>query len=60
MKHIIRKVSTRFSILGELFSFFWANKLWWLIPMLLVIVLVGVLIIFANASPLAPFIYPLF
>ena len=47
-------------IVGELFAFLWKRKLWWLIPMLLVIVLFGLLLVFAQASPVAPFIYTLF
>ena len=47
-------------IVGELFSFLWKRKLWWLMPMLVVIVLFALLLVFAQASPVAPFIYTLF
>ncbi|MBI2060291.1 MAG: hypothetical protein HYT87_11020 [Nitrospirae bacterium] len=50
----------RFSIIGELFTFFWENKLWWMIPMVSVILLFGILMIFAQSSAVAPFIYTLF
>lgn len=50
----------RFSIIGELFAFFWENKLWWMIPMVSVILLFGILMIFAQSSAVAPFIYTLF
>jgi len=50
----------RMGIVGELFSFLWQRKLWWLIPMMVVIVLVAALLIFAQGSALAPFIYTLF
>jgi hypothetical protein len=53
-------VSARMGIVGELFSFLWQRKLWWLIPMIVVIVLFGVLLIFAQGSAVAPFIYTLF
>ena len=53
-------VATRLGIVGELLSFLWQRKLWWLIPMVLVIVLFGVLLIFAQGSAVAPFIYTLF
>lgn len=52
--------STRVGIVGELFSFMWKRKLWWLTPMIVVIVLVALLLIFAQGSPVAPFIYTLF
>jgi hypothetical protein len=51
---------TRMGIVGELLSFLWKRKLWWLLPMLLAIVLLGLLLVFAQASPIAPFIYTLF
>ena len=53
-------LSTRVGIVGELFSFLWKRKLWWLMPMLVVIVLFAVLLIFAQGSAVAPFIYTLF
>ena len=48
------------SIAGELFSFFWSNKRWWLIPMLSILFLFCVLIILAQSSAIAPFVYALF
>ncbi len=50
----------RFGILGELLFFLWQRKLWWLIPMVVILVLFGLLFIFAGSSALAPFIYSLF
>ena len=52
-------LQSRASILGELLQFFWERKWWWLTPMLLLLLLVGGLIIFAQSSAIAPFIYPL-
>jgi hypothetical protein len=48
------------SIIGELLGFLWERKLWWMIPMVLVFLAFGLLLIFAQGSPLAPFIYTLF
>jgi len=50
------KVSTA----HELISFFWQSKTWWLTPIVLVIVVVGVILVLAESSALAPFIYALF
>jgi hypothetical protein len=36
------------------------RKKWWLLPIILVMVLVGLLLIFAQGSALAPFIYTIF
>ena len=48
------------SIIGELFGFLWKQKLWWLIPALTVLLVFGLLLLFAQSTPLAPFIYTLF
>jgi hypothetical protein len=56
MKNLLMK----FSIAGELLSFLWAAKLWWMIPMVLTLLLLGGLMIFAQSSAIAPFIYTLF
>lgn len=50
----------RFKIIGELFSFLWKQKLWWIIPMVAVFLIIGILILLVGSSPLAPIVYPLF
>ena len=47
-------------IVGELIGFLWKQKLWWLIPALVILLALGLLLIFAQSTPLAPFIYTLF
>ena len=47
-------------ILGELWAFMKVRKKWWLLPILVVLLLVGALLIFAQGSALAPFIYTIF
>ena len=56
----IESLIVRIGILGELLLFFWRNKWWWLTPMILVLLLFGGLVIFAQSSAIAPFIYTLF
>ena len=53
-------VRARLGIVGELLSFLWQRKLWWLIPMVLVLLAFGGLMITAQSSALGPFIYTLF
>jgi hypothetical protein len=50
----------RVGIAGELMSFLWQRKLWWLIPMVLVLLVFGGLMVTAQSSALGPFIYTLF
>jgi hypothetical protein len=58
--HFMRNVVARLGIASELLRFFWERKLWWLMPMVVLLVLFGFLIIFAQSSAIAPFIYTLF
>lgn len=57
---ILDSLKSRFSIMGELLAFLWLRRLWWMIPMVLVLLVFGLLIIFTQSSALAPFLYPLF
>lgn len=53
-------MTSNVGIVGELLNFLWKRKLWWLIPMVAVLLLFGLLLIFASASGVGPFIYTLF
>lgn len=55
-----RTAAVRFGVVGELFCFFWTNKRWWLVPMLIVLFVFGALALLAQSSAIAPFIYTLF
>jgi hypothetical protein len=44
----------------ELWSFLRARKKLWLVPLLLIMVVIGGLLILAQGSVIAPFIYTLF
>jgi len=57
---IARTTAGRFGIVGELFSFFCSSRRWWLVPMLIALFLIGALIVLAQSSAVAPFIYTLF
>jgi Family of unknown function (DUF5989) len=56
----VRNTTQRLGIAGELLSFFARNKRWWLLPVILVVLGTGVIIVVAQSSALAPFIYTLF
>ena len=60
MEKFFKGMATNTGIVGEVMVFLWQRKLWWLIPMVAVLLLFGLLLIFANASGVAPFIYTLF
>lgn len=48
------------SLLRELWAFMRVRKKLWLLPLVAALLLVGVLIAFAQGSALAPFIYTIF
>lgn len=50
---------SKLSIFADLWQFMRVRKKWWLMPILIVIILFGLLLIFAQNSVLAPFIYTL-
>lgn len=47
-------------VLKEFWGFLNERKKWWLAPILVVLLLLGILIVFTETSALAPFIYTLF
>jgi hypothetical protein len=49
-----------YNLARELWAFMIVRKKWWLIPIILVMFLVGMLLVFAQGSALAPFIYTIF
>ena len=48
------------SFLKELFLFLKERKKWWLIPILISLIIIGLLLVFAESSAVAPFVYPFF
>jgi hypothetical protein len=50
----------KLSILKEFWQFLKVRKKWWLTPIVFVLVLLGLLLVLTQSSPVAPFIYTLF
>ena len=57
---VLKNLVTGTSTVGELLQLLWALKLWWMIPFVVVLLLVGGLLLAGQASGVAPFIYTLF
>ena len=53
-------MSNNKGILIEFWNFLKVRKAWWLAPIIILLILVGILIIFAQSSAISPFIYALF
>lgn len=45
-------------LLGDLFAFARQNKIWWIVPLVLLLLVVALLIV--GVSTISPFIYSLF
>lgn len=56
----VRKIVGRFAVAGELLQSFWEQRLWWLIPMVTILLLFGLLMFFVQATPIGSFVYTLF
>lgn len=58
---MLDKTKSRAGIVGELFGFMKKRRLWWLIPLVVMLLVVGILLILATVAPaFAPFVYTLF
>ena len=49
-----------FSMLAEIWALLRTRKKFWLLPIIVVLVLFSFLLVFAQSSALAPFIYTIF
>ena len=53
-------MSAKLSILKEFWSFLRVRKKWWLAPIVVLLLTVGLILVLTEGSALAPFIYSLF
>jgi hypothetical protein len=48
------------SLMKELFNYMAARKKWWLAPVIFLLLVVGGILVLAQGSAIAPFIYTVF
>jgi hypothetical protein len=60
MSKILKRLKSGVSLLGEFWAFMRMQKKWWLAPLIVILILMGILIIMTEGSALAPFIYAIF
>ncbi len=51
---------SKFAIVKEFWEFLKVRKKWWLLPIVMFLLCMGLILIFAKGSALAPFIYSIF
>ena len=58
---VLQRLVDRLGIAGDLLRYFWRRKLWWMVPLVIVMLCVGILLVVAvEQAAIAPFIYVLF
>ncbi|MCH8109818.1 MAG: hypothetical protein IIB15_06785 [Chloroflexi bacterium] len=57
---MLREIGDKFGIAGELLAFLWVRKIWWMFPLVIVLLFFGLIIVVGSATGVAPFIYTLF
>lgn len=50
----------RLYLLRDLWDFLKIRKKWWLLPIVIMMVLVGLLMVFGQSTAVSPFVYALF
>jgi uncharacterized membrane protein len=50
----------RFKVISFLLRYLWKNKMWWLIPLMIVVLIFGLILILGQTTPLGPLIYTIF
>ena len=56
----VKDFGARLGILGELMVYLWAAKMWWMIPMLVILILFALLMAAGSTGSAGSFVYTLF
>lgn len=54
---IFTKIFSRSEEAADLMKFLWKAKMWFLIPFIIILIILGALLVFAQSTGIAPFIY---
>ena len=60
VRRFARNTIARVGIAGGLLTFFWRRKLWWMTPLVAMLLILGILVIFGQSSAISAFIYTIF
>lgn len=56
----VKDFFARLGILGELLAYLWAAKMWWMIPMVVILLIFAVFIALGSTGAAGSFVYTLF
>lgn len=60
MEKLLNKIKLfhyRIKVLNELINFLWQKKIWWLIPLIFILLLLIAVLAIESTAGIAPFIY---
>ena len=57
---VLHDTADKFGIAAELLAFLWHGKMWWMIPLVAVLLFFGIIIVVGSSTGVGPFIYTLF
>ena len=57
---MLRDIRNKLVIAGELLAFLWRRKLYWMIPVVSILLFFGLIIVVGSSTGVGPFIYTLF
>lgn len=57
---VLREMGQRLGIAADLVAFLWRAKMWWMLPIVIVLLLLGLITVFGSTSGVGPVIYTLF
>ncbi|MEM1578026.1 MAG: DUF5989 family protein [Candidatus Pacearchaeota archaeon] len=60
MRDLFQRIIWRSKIIGDFLKYLWKHKMWWLLPLMIILLLFGLLLILGQTTPLGPFIYTIF
>jgi hypothetical protein len=55
----VSRAGDRLVVLADVVRLIWMHKLWWMVPLLLALLVLGVLVML-EATPIGPLLYPVF
>jgi hypothetical protein len=60
LSSLLTSLRIRTATIQRLFVFLWRMRLWWLMPVVVVLLAISLVAVLAVSTPLGPFIYAVF
>ena len=60
VRRFIRNTIARVQTAGGLLTFFWRRRVWWMIPLVAVLLILSMLVMVGQSSAISAFLYSIF